>query len=41
MTASLFNFLESLFLGTTIIVIPIVLALIIASRLDPISRGEE
>lgn len=40
MTASLANFLGSLFWGTTIIIIPITIALIVVSRLDPISRSE-
>jgi hypothetical protein len=38
MTASLANFLGSLFAGTVLIIIPITLALILVSRLDPISR---
>jgi photosystem II PsbX protein len=38
MTASLANFLGSLFAGTVLIIIPITAALIIVSRLDPIKR---
>ena len=40
MTASLANFLGSLFAGTVLIIIPITLALILVSRLDPINRSE-
>ena len=40
MTASLANFLGSLFAGTIIVVIPIIFALILVSRLDPLSREE-
>ncbi len=38
MTASLTNFLGSLFWGTTIVIIPIAIALIVVSKLDPINR---
>jgi photosystem II PsbX protein len=38
MTASLSNFLGSLFWGSSIVIIPITIALIIVSRLDPINR---
>jgi photosystem II PsbX protein len=41
MTASLTNFLSSLFWGTTIVIIPITVALVIVSRIDPILRNEE
>jgi photosystem II PsbX protein len=41
MTASLANFLSSLFWGATIVIIPITVALVIVSRIDPISRSEE
>ena len=40
MTASLSNFLGSLFWGTSIVIIPITIALILLSRLDPVSREE-
>ena len=40
MTPSLANFLGSLFAGTIIVVIPITIALIVVSRLDPVSRQE-
>ena len=38
MTASLSNFLASIFAGTVLIIIPITAALIIVSRLDPLGR---
>ena len=38
MTASLSNFLGSLFLGTALVIIPITIALITVSRLDPLAR---
>jgi photosystem II PsbX protein len=40
MTPSLSNFLGSLIWGTLIVIIPITIALIIVSRLDPVSRQE-
>lgn len=40
MTASLANFLGSLFAGTVLVIIPITAALILVSRLDPINRSE-
>ncbi len=40
MTSSLANFLGSLFGGSIIVIIPITIALIVVSRLDPISRDE-
>ncbi len=41
MTASLANFLGSLFWGSFLVIIPISLALILVSRIDPISRQED
>lgn len=38
MTPSLANFLGSLFAGCVLVIIPITFALILVSRLDPISR---
>jgi len=40
MTPSLANFLGSLFGGTVVVIIPIAIALITVSRLDPLSRQE-
>jgi len=40
MTPSLANFLGSLFAGTVIVIIPITIALILVSRLDPVTRVE-
>ncbi len=40
MTTSLANFLGSLFAGTILIIIPITIALITVSRLDPLARVE-
>jgi photosystem II PsbX protein len=40
MTASLGNFLGSLVWGTLLIIVPITAALILVSRLDPLSREE-
>ena len=40
MTPSLANFLGSIFWGTTIVIIPITVALILVSRIDPIARIE-
>jgi photosystem II PsbX protein len=40
MTPSLANFLGSLVLGTVIVIIPITIALIVVSRLDPVARQE-
>jgi hypothetical protein len=39
MTLSLSNFLGSLFWGLFLIIIPITVALIFVSRIDPISRN--
>jgi photosystem II PsbX protein len=40
MTPSLANFLGSLFAGSILVVVPITIALILVSRLDPLSRDE-
>ena len=40
MTASLANFLGSLFAGTVLVILPITAALVTVSRLDPIVREE-
>jgi photosystem II PsbX protein len=40
MTPSLANFLGSLFAGAVLVIIPITVALIVVSRLDPIIREE-
>jgi hypothetical protein len=40
MTASLANFLGSLFAGSVLVIIPITIALIVVSRLDPITRED-
>jgi hypothetical protein len=40
MTASLANFLSSIFFGTIVIVLPITAALILVSRLDPLGRED-
>jgi len=40
MTASLSSFLGSLVTGTLLVIIPITAALVIVSRLDPVSREE-
>ena len=40
MTASLSSFLGSLFVGVLLVIIPITAALIIVSRLDPLSRED-
>ena len=41
MTASLTTFLGSLFLGFTLVILPIALALITVSQIDPIAREEK
>jgi photosystem II PsbX protein len=41
MTSSLASFLGSLVWGTIIVIIPVATALIIVSRLDPITREEQ
>lgn len=40
MTASLSGFLGSIFWGTVGVIVPITIALIIVSRLDPLDRIE-
>ena len=40
MTPSLANFLGSIFAAVVIVLIPITIALILVSRLDPLSRAE-
>jgi hypothetical protein len=40
MTASLSNFLSSIFVGTALVIIPITIALVLVSRLDPLKREE-
>lgn len=40
MTSSLSGFISSIFLGIFIVVIPITIALILVSRLDPLARAE-
>jgi hypothetical protein len=40
MTASLANFLGSIFAAVVIVIVPITIALIFVSRLDPLARAE-
>jgi len=40
MTPSLAGFLSSIFWGSAIVIIPITIAVIFVSRLDPLSREE-
>lgn len=40
MTPSLINFLQSIFLGAILVIVPIIVALVIVSKLDPITRTE-
>jgi len=41
MTSSLANFLSSLFVGTILVIIPITIALVVVSKLDPLAREVE
>jgi hypothetical protein len=40
MTSSLSSFIGSLFWGSFLVIIPITIALIIVSKLDPLARDE-
>ena len=40
MTASLGNFLTSLFAGAFLVIVPIAAALVTVSRIDPLAREE-
>jgi len=40
MTQSLANFLTSLFAGAFLVILPITVALVTVSRLDPVSRED-
>lgn len=40
MTPSLLNFLQSIFFGTILVIVPILIALIFVSKYDPITRTE-
>jgi photosystem II PsbX protein len=40
MTPSLANFITSLFAGAFVVIVPITIALVLVSRLDPINRVE-
>jgi hypothetical protein len=40
MTSSLSGFLGSLILGTFVVIVPITIALVIVSRIDPLTRED-
>jgi len=40
MTPSLANFLGSIFAAVVVVIIPITIALILVSKIDPLSRAE-
>jgi len=40
MTPSLGNFIKSLFAGLLVVIVPVTIALVLVSRLDPLPRAE-